>query len=94
MPSELSFEESDYIKSKVRNAQVPSRLSRLVIKLSGGLVQTEKQAQLVMIAFIIVASGIIFVLNFAVDEGRSATISAPEGGIVEYPEGQPPRLRQ
>jgi hypothetical protein len=60
---------------------------------SGGFIKNEKQAQYVLIGFVVIA--LIFVFFFVLSGGgRSAKFEAPPGQKIIYPENEPPRLEQ
>ncbi len=72
-------------------AQKP-KMIQWVINHSGGLVKDEKQAQYVLITFVIVATTISFFQLFGSD--GSGEIKAPPGYHMVYPDNAPPHIEQ
>lgn len=69
------------------------KMIQWVIMYSGGLVKDEKQANYVLIGFVVVAIAISLFLIFGMG-GKDAEIKAPPGQKIIYPEDEPPRLEE
>ncbi len=92
-PASVTFEGEEFQKpATVFQTQTPG-IVRWVMQGSGGLIKNEKQAQYVLVGFVVIAVVSVFVLMFN-SGGRSAKFEAPPGQKVIYPQNEPPRLEQ
>ena len=69
------------------------KMIQWTIKCSGGLIKDEKQANYVLIGFVVVAIIILLVLVFG-GRGSETKIEAPSGQRIIYPSDEPPRLQR
>ena len=85
----ISF-ETDNLKQSISSFKddVP-KMVQLVMKWSG--IKDQKQAEYVLLGFVVVAIGISLFLVFS-GGGQKAKIEAPAGQKIIYSENTPPRL--
>lgn len=81
------FQQSQYFQTPT------SKIVQWVIKYSGGTVKNEKQANYVLIGFVVVAVVISLFLVFGGGSGKTK-FEAPPGQKIIYPENAPPHLQE
>ena len=69
------------------------RIIQWTMKYSGGLITNERQANYVLIGFVVLAIIFVFILMFS-GGGNKAEFKAPPGQKIIYPENAPPRLQE
>ena len=88
----IQFEIPSYGAVKYYQETDTPKMVKLVIKLSGGAIKEQKQAEYILLGFVVVT---IIVSGFLVFSGGSKTkIEAPPGYKIIYPPNAPPRLEQ
>ena len=87
------FESEEFQKSATAFQTQTPGIIRWVMQGSGGLIKNEKQAQYVLIGFVVVAIIFVSILVFS-SGGDTAKFEAPPGQKIIYPENGPPRLEQ
>ncbi|MDO8465539.1 MAG: hypothetical protein Q7S46_09865 [Gallionella sp.] len=91
-PPKIVFEGEEFRQPRSFQAPTP-KIVEWVIKYSGGAVKDEKQANYVLIGFVVVAVVIVFIFLFS-GGGSKAKLEAPPGQKIIYPENAPPRLQE
>ncbi|MFA5791859.1 MAG: hypothetical protein WC884_02385 [Candidatus Paceibacterota bacterium] len=77
----------------LKNSDIP-KMVQLVMKWSGGAIKEQRQAEYVLLGFVILAIIISGFLMFGGRGGQKAEIKAPAGQRIIYPENTPPRLEK
>jgi len=91
-PPKIVFEDEQ--SQRLRSFQTTTpKIVGWVIKYSGGLVKNEKQANYVLVGFIVVAIVVVIIFLFS-GGGSKAKLEAPPGQKIIYPENAPPRLQK
>jgi len=89
----IEFETDSYKAVKFYNETNTPTMIKLVMKFSGGLVKSERQAVYVLLGFVVIAIAISLFLFF-----RDSTSQAPparyRGNIPDLPEYKNPRTPQ
>lgn len=92
-PPQVTFESEEFQRPTAISQTRTPGIAGWVTQYSGGLIKNEKQAQYVLVGFVIIAS--IFVTVFVFNGGGDAAkFEAPPGQRIIYPENGPPRLEQ
>ena len=92
-PPKIVFEGEEF-QRPVRSFETPTpKIVGWVIKYSGGYIKDEKQANYVLIGFVVLAIIFVFILMFS-GGGNKAEFKAPPGQKIIYPENAPPRLQE
>ncbi len=81
----VKFDTDSYKAVKIYNEPSAPKVIRLVMKLSGGAIQEERQAEYVLAAFVVIAICISLFLFFRGSSG-STNKDAVEKTQVLYPE--------
>lgn len=92
-PPQVTFESEEFQRPAISSQTQTSGIARWVIQYSGGLIKDEKQAQYVLVGFVVVAIIFVSILVFS-SGGNTAKLEAPPGQKIIYPENEPPRLEQ
>ncbi|MDP3402516.1 MAG: hypothetical protein Q8S35_00995 [bacterium] len=92
-PASVTFEGEEFQRPATSSQTQAPGIMGLVIQSSGGLIKNEKQAQHVLIGFVVIAFIFVFFLMFN-SGGTGAKFEAPPGQQVIYPQNEPPRLEQ
>jgi hypothetical protein len=91
-PPRIAFEGKEFQQpAQSLQAQTP-KIVQWVMTYSGGSVKNEKQAQYVLIGFVVVALIVTFISLSGSGESK-AKLEAPPGQEIIYPENAPPQLR-
>jgi hypothetical protein len=68
------------------------KIVQLIMKISGGAIKDERQAEYVLLGFVVVA--IIVSLFLVFSGGGGPNIPLPRGAKIIYPQNEPPRLEE
>lgn len=88
---QVTFENEEFQRPAAISQIQPPGIVGWAIQYSGGLIKDEKQAQYVLVGFVVVAAIFVSVLVFS-SGGNTAKFEAPPGQKIIYPENEPPRL--
>jgi len=88
--SNITFEE-DSLSTRQYQTLQPSRIVKLVMRYSGGIVKNEKQANYILLVFVVLAI-ITSLLLISGGNGKSE-LKAPTGNKIIYSPNAPPRLQ-
>lgn len=86
------FETDSWAAQQSARPKFVPGMVRFIMKYSGGYVKDEKQANYVLIGFVVLAVIISSFLIFS--GGGGPNIPLPHGTKIIYPENQPPRLQE
>ncbi|MDQ1299877.1 MAG: hypothetical protein QG636_545 [Patescibacteria group bacterium] len=90
---QVTFENEEFQRPVTSSQTQTPGIVGWVVKCSGGLIKNEKQAQYVLVGFLVVAIVFVAFLIFS-SGGTGAKFEAPPGQKIIYPENEPPRLEQ
>ena len=90
----ITFEGEKFQRPAQSFKTATPKIVQWVIRYSGGLVKDEKQANYVLIGFVVVTILLASFLMFSGGGGGGAEIKAPPGQRIIYPENGPPRLEE
>jgi|SRR3989344_894354 len=85
----IEFETDSYKAVKFYNETNTPKIIRLVMKFSGGLVKSERQAEYVLLGFVVIAIAISLFLFFK-DSASSTPPARYRGNIPDLPEYKNP----
>lgn len=91
-PPKVMFENEQFQRPRSFQATTP-KMVEWIIRYSGGAIKDEKQANYVLIGFVVVAIVISIFLVFG-GGGSKAKFEAPPGQKIIYPENAPPYLQK
>jgi hypothetical protein len=90
--SNISFHEEGDELHNLRQKTQHSRLTRWIIKYSGGIIKTERQAQAIMALIAMLLIGHLAIDLIQSDETKNNVLHAPPGKTIVYPDNAPPHV--